>query len=145
MYRTIARLALVASPLLVSGTMACTNRTNASRAGLAPAPVPQLASLRGSHASPAIGAFVRDRNAQLQLCYDDARVQQATLAGKATIGVTLADDGRVLAASILDRTWRGGNGNDVERCLLGTVRRWRFPELDTDQQHAHTFSVVFSS
>ena len=143
MHRTIARLALVATLLLVSGTMACTNRTNASRASLAPAP--QLASLRGSHASPAIGAFVRDRNAQLQLCYDDARVQQATLAGKATIGVTLADDGRVLAASILDRTWRGGSGDGVERCLLGTVRRWRFPELDTDQQHAHTFSVVFSS
>ena len=145
MHRTMTRVALVATLLLAGGTMASSNRTNASRAARVAAPAPQLASLRGSHATPAIGAFVRDHNAQLQLCYDDARAAQATLAGKATIGVTLADDGRVLAASILDRMWHGGNGDGVERCLLGTVRRWRFPELEADQQHAHTFAVVFSS
>ena len=144
-------LLLVTITTLAIGATGCASRggtTSQVRMAPTPAATPWTESLRGSHASPAIGAFVRERHAQLQVCYDDVRAARApngALVGKATIGVLLADDGRVTGATITERTWQGEGGADVERCLLSTVRRWRFPEAERSAQHAHTFSVVFSS
>ena len=132
---------------------ACARETTASRASLSTAPAgpavvaPPIvwpSSTRGSRASPAVGAFVRERQAQLQHCYAEERVTNAGFAGKATIAVRLHDDGRVLGATILDRSWQG-DGKRVESCLLERVRRWRFPEVSPSAEHTHSFAVVFSS
>lgn len=98
---------------------------------------------RGSRASSAVGQFVRERNAQLQLCYADARVAHADLAGTLTVALTLADDGRVADAAIERRAW-SGDGAAIEGCVLGFVRRWRFPVPQADDARAHSFIVVFS-
>ena len=130
----------------------CARESGSSRASLsaapvaasAPAPIVWPSSLRGSRASPAVGAFVRERQAQLQHCYAEERLTNASFAGKATIAVRLDDDGRVLGATILDRSWQG-DGKQVESCLLERVRRWRFPEVSPSAEHTHSFAVVFSS
>ena len=127
----------------------CARETAASRAAMSPVPLPAApggwtSSVRGSRASPAVGAFVRERQAQLQHCYAEQRATQAELAGKATIAVRLDDAGRVLGATILERSW-SGDGRHVESCLLERVRRWQFPEISPSAEHTHSFSVVFSS
>jgi hypothetical protein len=140
------RLVLVSIMTLATAASGCAARGTAasqSRLSSSPSIPPRPTSLRGSLAPPAIGAFVRERHAQLQVCYDTQRAADAGLAGKATIGVTLADDGRVADAWILERSWQG-DGKVVEGCLLGTVRRWRFPEPAARATRSHSFSVVFS-
>ena len=130
-------------------TGGCARETAASRAALSAAPAPAApivwpSSLRGSRASPAIGAFVRERQAQLQHCYAEQRLADTDFAGKATIAVKLDDGGRVLGATILERSWHG-DGKAVESCLLERVRRWQFPEVGKHGEHTHSFSVVFSA
>jgi hypothetical protein len=134
---------------LATVTAGCARETAASRAAMSSAPAATApggwtSSLRGSRASPAVGAFVRERQAQLQHCYIEQRATQKDFAGKATIAVRLDDDGRVLGATILERSWQG-DGKQVERCLLERVRHWQFPEISPSAEHAHSFSVVFSS
>jgi hypothetical protein len=139
-------LVILTSLAIVAG--GCARETAVSRAAMSSAPVPApsgwTSSLRGSRASPAVGAFVRERQAQLQHCYAEQRQAQADFAGKATIAVRLDDDGRVLGATILERSWQG-DGRQVESCLLERVRRWQFPEISPSAEHTHSFSVVFSS
>lgn len=140
--------------LAIAAASGCAREGATSRASLtaspatagavAAPPIVWPSSLRGSRASPAVGAFVRERQAQLQHCYAEERLANASFAGKATIAVRLDDGGRVLGATILDRSWQG-DGKQVERCLLERVRRWRFPEVSPSAEHTHSFSVVFSS
>lgn len=135
---------------LAAATGGCARERSTSHASLsaapvaAPAPIVWPSTSRGSRASPAVGAFVRERQAQLQHCYAEERLANKDLAGKATIAVRLDDGGRVLGATILDRSWQG-DGKRVERCLLERVRGWRFPEIAPKAEHTHSFSVVFSS
>ena len=136
---TVIALAVAATGCARGGAASQSARMTA-----APEPAPWAASLRSSRATPAVGAFVRERHAQLQFCYDDERAAHADFAGKATIAVKLDDDGRVLGASIVERSWRG-DGATVEECLLGRVRRWQFPKVSPSAEHTHSFSVVFSS
>jgi TonB family protein len=107
------------------------------------APVARPASTKGSRGSPAVGRFVRERNAQLQFCYDEARVNHTELSGTVTVAVTLGDAGEVLGSDIVRRSW-SGDGDAVERCVLATVRRWRFPVLEDEEDRQHSFAVIFS-
>ena len=100
-----------------------------------------------SRGSAKFGRFVREREPQLQFCYREARATSPGLIGSATVAVTLANDGRVLAADVVRRSWSGGDGSaDVERCVLERVRGWRFPALDSkDERQVHSFAVIFST
>ncbi|HKG91070.1 MAG TPA: AgmX/PglI C-terminal domain-containing protein [Gemmatimonadaceae bacterium] len=101
-----------------------------------------------SGGSLAVGTFVRGREPQLQFCYAETRAASPTLAGSATVAVTLAADGRVLKADIVRRSWSGGDsGHVVEQCMLSRVRAWKFPAGDPedgDLQRAHSFAVIFT-
>ena len=113
-------------------------------AALSPTPRARPSSPPGSRGSTAVGRFVRERNAQLQFCYDEARASRTNLAGTLTIAVSLGDGGEVRGSEIVRRSW-SGDGADVERCVLATIRRWRFPSLEPDDDHDHSFAVIFSS
>lgn len=130
---------------LAVGALGCATAEPPRRAALvaAPAPAPLPAASRGSLGSTAVGRFVRERNAQLQFCYEDARTADAALAGTIAVAVTLDDAGRVAASDIARRSW-SGDGGAVERCVLATVRRWRFPAPEADDARAHSFVVVFT-
>jgi outer membrane biosynthesis protein TonB len=139
---------LFALAVVVTG---CATREASRSAPAAPlaalnasAPRARPASTQGSRGSTAVGRFVRERNAQLQFCYDEARASRTNLAGTLTISVSLGDGGEVLASEIVRRSW-SGDGADVERCVLATIRRWRFPSLEPDDDHDHSFAVIFSS
>ena len=142
---SFARLTMLAS--LAAGAAGCaareTHRSAPVALGTPVAPSRASASMSGSRGSPAVGRFVRERNAQLQFCYQEARAQNAALAGTVTVAVTLGAQGDVLESGILRRSW-SGNGAAVERCVLATVRRWRFPAGATDDDRSHSFAVIFS-
>lgn len=141
---------LVGIMALGMGSVGCATREAAEskavgRLSTAPAPSPSLttraAMARGSRATPSVGNFVRERQAQLQVCYQDEKDRDLT--GSATIEVALLDDGTVEKAAIAKRGWSHGNGRAIEKCLLRTVQRWQFPTLTPNEEHKHSFTVVF--
>lgn len=143
-------LATIVCTTLVVGAAGCAAREAPRPAPLAamtaaPAvPTPSRpVSTQGSRGSPAIGNFVRERHAQLQFCYEESRASGSDLSGTVTVAVRLGDRGEVLASDIVRRSW-SGDGEAIERCVLGTVRRWRFPSLEPEDHHEHSFAVIFS-
>ena len=140
---------LIGITVLGMGSVGCFNRPAAEsqavgRLSAVPAPAastPRATLARGSRATPSVGNFVRERQAQLQVCYQDEKDRDLT--GSATIAVTLADDGTVERALIAKRGWSHGNGRAIEKCLLSTVERWQFPTLTPNEEHKHSFTVVF--
>ena len=85
---------------------------------------------------------VAQREADLQFCRDQERASNAAFAGTATIEVSLAEDGYVLRARVIEREWNA-DGAAVEDCMLQNIRRWRFPETETFDKYVHTFAVKF--
>ena len=108
---------------------------------------PAVLSNRPSRGSAAVGNFVRAREQQLQFCYREARVEHPQLSGSATIAITLADDGSVREAGIVRSAWAGKAkaSRQVESCVLARVRSWQFPAGRPDDEHVHSFAVIFSS
>jgi hypothetical protein len=104
-----------------------------------PAPV----SPRGSRGAAAFGDFVRSREPQLQYCYQEARVANPGLAGSATMSVAFSEAGDVTSVTITRRAWSGGDGADVEACVVAKVRAWKFPPTD-EKPRPQSFSLIFT-
>jgi hypothetical protein len=146
---TLASLAFVAA---VSG--ACTTiqgfrpaspfarLSSAPVAAAAPSSESSVRTLRPMGASRSVNGYVNARRDGLDLCRSQERMHTPGFDGTATLEVTLAEDGYVLRARVLESKWTHGGG-PIEDCLLTTVRRWRFPQSDTMDQYVHTFDVKF--
>jgi hypothetical protein len=97
---------------------------------------------RSGGSSPEVARFVRAHYRQLQFCHDAALARGVAPTGTATVEVTLAEDGYVLRARVIERAWDGDDAG-VEDCMLTTVRRWVFPKSGTMDRYVHTFGVSF--
>lgn len=97
-----------------------------------------------SYGTPAFGNFVRTRSPQLQFCYEHTRATNPSLAGSATVAVTLGPEGNVLNADIIRRSWSGKGSEAVETCLLSRVRAWNFPASNSTEIITHSFAVIFT-
>lgn len=115
---------------------------------LAPALAPALRTTSGNRASggtATFGDYVRARQPQLQFCYEETRARHPSLAGSATVAVSLSADGGVQTADIVRKSWSGKGFKDVERCVLSKVRGWRFPAAESpDDVRSQSFVVVFN-
>ena len=89
--------------MLVVVSSACTGH----RPGPAPAALKSALPIPPSRAPAEFGNFVRTREPQLQFCYQDTRAASPSLAGSATVAVTVAPDGNVVTADIVSRSWSG--------------------------------------
>ncbi len=155
--RKLAIVMSVTVLLVGSGCATGAERTNGALRAPQPmaapvsTPLPRVvasaSSNRASRGSAQVGDFVRAREQQLQFCYREARIAQPDLTGSATISVTLAEDGAVRDASIVRSGWssKSKSAREVESCVLDRVRAWRFPAGRSDDQHTHSFAVIFSS
>ena len=110
---TCAALALVSAGCVTRQPAQLVTAPGLSSASALPAP---------SNGSPAFGNFVRTRSPQLQFCYEDTRAASPSLAGSATVAVTLASSGNVMNADIIRRSWSGKGSEIVEGCVLSRVR-----------------------
>lgn len=98
---------------------------------------------RSTRSTAAVARFVRAHQRDLQFCRDEARLRGAEVTGAATVEVTLAEDGYVLRARVTQREW-SADARAMEECVLGTVRKWVFPESDTLDEYVHAFAVDFA-
>ena len=139
--RRLATLTCTALALLSSG---CVTRPPAQLLASS-TPVSNTPNMPApSSGSPAFGNFVRSRSPQLQFCYEDTRASSPSLAGSATVAVTLGSEGNVLNADIIRRSWSGKGSDVVETCLLSRVRAWRFPATKSSEVLTHSFAVIFT-
>lgn len=98
----------------------------------APPAAPPIPEPSRDHLGPrdpiAVGSVARARDAELQFCYLEGVKQHPKLAGRLTVHVRIAGNGRVTEASIESRSWDRSKAKDVEACVLSKIARWRFDE-----------------
>jgi hypothetical protein len=90
-------------------------------------PEPSRAHL-GSRDPIAVGSVARSRDAELQFCYLEGVKQHPELAGRLTVHVRVAGNGRVTEVAVESRSWDRGKAKDVESCVLSRISRWQFDE-----------------
>jgi hypothetical protein len=133
---------LVCTTLLVTAAGCAGHR---SRSASSPAALKSELPIPPSRAPAEFGNFVRTREPQLQFCYQDTRASSPSLAGSATVAVTVAPDGNVVTADIVRRSWSGKGADVVESCLLSRVRSWKFPSSDSEaERQTMSFAVIFT-
>ncbi len=69
-----------------------------------------------------LASVLRQRNRDIQRCYERALARDPELAGRFMLEFTIGDDGRVTDA----RLPQNELGEEVGTCIVGAVRRWRF-------------------
>ncbi len=85
----------------------------------------------------ALLAVVRRYAPAIQYCYESELKNDPGLRGKLVVSLTVAADGRVTDAAVVED--RLGNPA-VADCALAQIRAWRFPAIDGG---ATTFRVPF--
>ena len=91
-----------------------------------------------------VGQVVRSYSAQLQSCYErEGLKQNPGLAGTLTAAITISGAGRVTGVDVTRRTWSGPGADDAERCIVSTIRRWRFAP-SSEPEGTYTFPFSFT-
>lgn len=71
-------------------------------------------------------SVLRQRNRDIQRCYERGLARDPNLAGRFMLEFTIGDDGRVTDARLAQNEL----GEEVGTCIVGAVRRWRFDAPD---------------
>lgn len=96
--------------------------------GMRPPSVIEAPALGESRDMGDLGTFVRNRQRELQFCYEEHGLKaNPNLGGTIHVSIGIAGNGRVTSASVNRRTWSGAGVSAVESCVLGKIRAWRFP------------------
>lgn len=99
-----------------------------------------MPELDGGKLDPrAVARTIRSRMAGFRSCYENALKRTAQLAGKITLDFTIEEDGRVSEADIDVDTV---GDQEMARCLVGLVKRIRFPSPENGNVRA-SFPFVF--
>ncbi|MGH7663140.1 MAG: AgmX/PglI C-terminal domain-containing protein [Gemmatimonadaceae bacterium] len=88
--------------------------------------------------------IVRGYDAQLNFCYEEARRVDPTLAGTATVVITIAGSGNVTDVTVTERSWKGEGAREAESCIGSKIRAWHFPSSE-EILGTYAFSFNFTS
>lgn len=95
-----------------------------ARVGLVKTEAPEV---DGSLDSGAVARVVQSRMRMVQDCYNRELKRDPNLAGKIEIEFTIGEDGSITDARVSSNQM----GSDaVATCIVGRIRRWRFPKPD---------------
>ena len=86
-----------------------------------------------------VAATIRRRQDGFQACYETALKSNSKLGGKLVVEFTIAEGGKVTSARVIND---GLNSGEVSNCVLGLLKRLRFPE-PSDGEVAITNAFVF--
>lgn len=137
----LTALSLSATACVVPGAMRPARYSSFSDVPATTAPTDGAIVLRSNgRKSASIVKFVREHRAQLEYCRDLERIHNPAFAGKASIEVTLEENGYVLRARVLQRDWNA-DGANMEDCMLTAIRRWDFPDSGPLDEFVHAFDV----
>ena len=78
---------------------------------------------------------VRSHLRELRRCYDRGLARDRDLAGRVAVGLVIATNGQVSAASVQQDTLRDGL---VAPCIAAAARRWRAPIAVSPCHHHHS-------
>jgi hypothetical protein len=88
--------------------------------------IPGDANVRGALDRDTIRRIVRRHINEVRYCYEQALVTRPTLAGRLSVGFTIAGSGQVIS-SVLQSSTLGAGATAAESCIVNAVRRWEFP------------------
>ena len=108
-----------------------------------PAPPEPSRSHLGPRDPIAVGSVARSRDAELQFCYLEGVKRHPELAGRLTVHVRVAGDGRVTEVAVESRSWDRGKAKDVESCVLSRISRWQFDE-SAEKTAVYPLILLFS-
>jgi TonB family protein len=87
-----------------------------------------------------VGDYINRHWNRLKFCYSRELSRDPNLYGKITVNFTIGAEGRVFEADILQTTM---NDNNVEQCVLRTMRRIRFPKPKGGGEVIVTYPFMF--
>lgn len=90
-----------------------------------PKVIPGSPIIDGSLDPEIIRRIIRQHRSEYQYCYNKQLQVKRDLAGKIKVKFTISGSGQVIAAKVEETTM---NDAAVENCLVGKIKRWRFPE-----------------
>jgi hypothetical protein len=146
--RSLSLLVALATSLAACSTpRAAASHGPAPSVQPAPPSAPPIPEPSRDHLGPrdpiAVGSVARARDAELQFCYLEGVKQHPKLAGRLTVHVRIAGNGRVTEASIESRSWDRSKAKDVEACVLSKIARWQFDE-SAEQTAVYPLILLFS-
>ena len=94
------------------------------RASRVPDVIPSIANVRGALDKDIIRRIVRRHLNEVRYCYEQELVKRPALAGRLSVGFTIAGSGQVIS-SVVQSSTLGAVG--AESCIVNAVRRWEFP------------------
>lgn len=113
----------------------------------AAASVPTIPEPSREHLGPrdpiVVGSVARARDAELQFCYLEGVKRHPKLAGRLTVHVRIAGNGRVTEAAVESRSWDRSKAKDVESCVLSRIARWQFDE-SAEKTAVYPLILLFS-
>lgn len=96
----------------------------------------------GGLSQEVVGRYIKRYWAQFKYCYERELSKDPNLYGKITITFTIAGNGRVSEAQVIQTTMHNPN---VEECVLRVVRRIRFPQPKGGGQVIVTYPFMFTT
>jgi serine/threonine-protein kinase len=87
-----------------------------------------------------VGATVRAHAAEVQGCFDRARMNSPELRGRVVVRAGVDPTGRVTGASVGSTT---ANDTRLESCLVGAFNRWTFPAPSGGVAGTVTYTFIF--
>ena len=97
----------------------------------------------GSRDPILVGSVARARDAELQFCYLEGVKRHPKLAGRLTVHVRIAGNGRVTEVAVESRSWDLSKAKDVESCVLSRISRWQFDE-SAEKTAVYPLILLFS-
>lgn len=99
-----------------------------------------ISDVDGSIDKKGVARVIRKRAAAFQQCYENALKTDSKLKGKLVVEFTIAEDGRVADANVVND---GVGSPAVAKCVLNALKRLRFPKPD-DGEVTITNAFVFT-
>jgi TonB family protein len=96
----------------------------------------------GGLSQEVVGRYIKRYWAQFKYCYERELTKDPNLYGKITVTFTIAGNGRVSEANVIQTTMHNAN---VEECVLRVVRRIRFPAPKGGGEVIVTYPFMFTT
>jgi TonB family protein len=102
--------------------------------------VPGKTIVVGGLSKEVIAKIIRSHQSEIKYCYEIELQKKPSLFGKVAVLFTIDGSGSVSEANVAETSLDNSN---TEQCMLGRIRRWRFPEPQGGGLVTVTFPWVF--
>jgi TonB family protein len=87
--------------------------------------VPGQTTVVGGLAREVVARVIAQHQSEIKYCYEVQLNRNPTLAGKVAVLFNIGGSGAVTDAQVSESTL---GSSEVEQCMVGKIRHWKFPE-----------------